>query len=125
MYSLGFDGSIFSIFFLLIVGIIVFSVIRRIVQWDKNNKSPEISVKASIVDKRESKNTTTHYNAGDITGAHGMHTTTDVTYYIKFMVESDEYMEFSVSHSEYNILSKGDEGVLTFKGTRYMSFKYL
>ena len=41
------------------------------------------------------------------------------------MVESDEYMEFSVSHSEYNILSKGDEGVLTFKGTRYMSFKYL
>ena len=55
MYSLGFDGSIFSIFFLLIVGIIVFSVIRGIVQWDKNNKSQEISVKASIVDKENRK----------------------------------------------------------------------
>lgn len=32
-------------------------------------------------------------------------------------------MEFSVSGSEYGMLVEGDQGKLSFQGTRYLSFQ--
>lgn len=63
-----------------------------------------------------------HPNAGDPSGAHGYHTTSNTTYYVTFQVESGERIELSVSGSEYGKLSEGDERKLTFQGTRYLQF---
>ena len=48
--------------------------------------------------------------------------TSSTIYYVTFQVESGDRMEFSVSGTEYGMLVEGDEGRLTFQGTRYLSF---
>lgn len=113
---------LFPIMFILIFIIIVFTFVKGIATWFKNNNSPRLTVPARIVAKRQ--NTTYHNqpNAGDASGAHGYHTTSSTTYYVTFQVESSDRMEMSVSGSEYGMLAEGDEGKLTFKGTRYLTF---
>lgn len=93
-----------------------------IVTWNKNNHSPRLTVPVVIVTKRRNVSSHRHANAGDISGAHGYHTSSSTTYYVTFEVESGDRLEFNVSGSEYGLLSEGDTGKLTFQGTRYISF---
>ena len=73
--------------------------------------------------KREEVSRQRHANAGDVTGAHGYHTSVHTSYYVTFQVVSGDRMEFSVSGSEYGILVEGDYGKLSFQGTRFLEFK--
>ena len=54
---------------------------------------------------------------------HGYRTTSSTDYYITFQTKSGERIEFSVEDSEYGLLIEGDEGVLSYQGTRYLGFK--
>ena len=109
--------------FIVVFGIIIFSIIQGISTWHKNNNSPRLTVPAVIVAKRTDVSHHQHANAGDMSGAHGFHTTSSTTYYVTFQVESGDRMEFHVSGSEYGMLAEGDTGRLTFQGTRYLSFE--
>ncbi|WP_330601554.1 DUF2500 domain-containing protein [Holdemanella porci] len=60
---------------------------------------------------------------GDLSSAHGFHTTTSTSYYVTFLVESGDRIELCVSGTEYGMLVEGDTGRLTFQGTRYLSFE--
>ena len=113
---------LFPVIFILIFIMIIFTLAKGISTWHKNNNSPRLTVSARIVAKRQ--NTTYHNqpNAGDTSGAHGYHTTSSTTYYVTFQVESGDRIEMSVSGSEYGKLAEGDEGKLTFQGTRYLQF---
>lgn len=113
---------LFPVIFILIFIMIIFTFAKGISTWHKNNNSPRLTVSARIVAKRQ--NTTYHNqpNAGDTSGAHGYHTTSSTTYYVTFQVESGDRIEMSVSGSEYGKLAEGDEGKLTFQGTRYLQF---
>ena len=113
---------LFPVIFILIFIMIIFTLAKGISTWHKNNNSPHLTVSARIVAKRQ--NTTYHNqpNAGDTSGAHGYHTTSSTTYYVTFQVESGDRIELSVSGSEYGKLAEGDEGKLTFQGTRYLQF---
>lgn len=110
------------VFFILIFILILFTFVKGVATWHKNNHSPRLTVSAKIVAKRQ--NTTYHNqpNAGDASGAHGYHTISSTLYYVTFQVESGDRMELSVSGTEYGILAEGDEGKLTFQGTRYLTF---
>lgn len=109
---------LFTLMFLLVFGMILFTVIRGISQWNKNNNSPRLTVPATVVSKRGD---VSHHHHG---GANGVgHTTTSTTYYVTFQVESGDRMELHVSGSEYGMLVEGDAGALTFQGTRYLSFE--
>ena len=108
--------------FLLILIMIIFTFVKGITTWHKNNNSPRLTVPAGIVEKRQDTTHHHHPNAGDMTGAHGFHTTSSTSYYITFQVESGDRMELSVSGSEYGRLAEGDTGKLTFQGTRYLDF---
>ena len=44
------------------------------------------------------------------------------TYYVTFEVESGDRIELVVPRSEYGFMVEGDQGKLTFQGTRYLSF---
>ena len=46
-----------------------------------------------------------------------------MSYYVIFEVESGVWMEFSVYGEEYGMLAEGDEGKLTFQGSRYLGFE--
>ena len=119
----GLMSVLFPIMFLLVFGMILFTAVRGIATWNKNNHSPRLSVPASVVAKREEVTHHQHGNAGDMTGAHGFYPTTSTTYYVTFQVESGDRMEFLVSGTEYGMLVEGDTGKLTFQGTRFLSYE--
>lgn len=119
-------GALSGVFPLLALAVfILFAVIliKGVAQWSKNNNSPRLTVECVITDRRTE--TTTHRTpvAGDASGAHGFHTTTDTTHFVTFQVESGDRIEFIVSGSEYARLAEGAQGKLTFQGTRYLSFE--
>ena len=119
----GIIDIIFPIMFVMVFGIIIFTFVQGIAEWNKNNHSPKLAVPAAVVAKRTNVTHHHHANGGDASGAHGFHTTTSTTYYVTFQVESGDRMEFHVSGSEYGMLAEGDSGRLTFQGTRYLSFE--
>lgn len=114
-------GSIIPLFFVvifaLIVGAFIVAMVKGIGQWRENNASPVLTVDATVVSKRMN---TTHHTSGD---AETMHSHSDTTYYTTFQVESGDRLEFHVSGQEYGLLVEGDQGRLTFQGTRYQGFE--
>lgn len=109
---------IFFLMFFLVFGMIIFSLIRGVGEWNKNNHSPRLTVEARVVTKRYRVSNHHHNNANG-----GMHTTHSTTYYVTFQVESGDRMELCVSGSEFGMLVEGDYGRLTFQGTRYIGFE--
>ena len=119
-------ASLFQIFFYIgfaaVLVIILVQAFRGLKTWNKNNHSPRLSVPASVVAKRTNVSYSRHANAGDATGAHGYHTDSSTAYYATFQVESGDRMEFHVS-GQYGMLVEGDQGKLSFQGTRFLNFE--
>ena len=97
---------------MLVIGMFVVTAVKGIGEWNKNNNSPRLIVPAVIVAKR----TNVHRSGGE-----HHHTTT--TYYVTFEVESGDRMELRMDGDEYGLLAEGDQGLLTFQGTRFLSFE--
>lgn len=102
----------------MIFGMVIFTFIRGIGEWNKNNHSPRLTVDATVVTKR-SQVSHHHHNASN----NAMHTTHSTTYYVTFQVESGDRMELMVNGREFGMLVEGDYGKLTFQGTRYIGFE--
>ncbi len=119
-FGMGFNlfDIMFTLTFLMVIGVFVVTLVRMIGQWNKNNHSPRLTVPATIVAKRT--NVSRHRHAG-ANGHH--HHSTSTTYYVTFQVDSGDRMELSMSGSEYGLLVEGDKGKLTFQGTRYLGFE--
>lgn len=104
--------QIFGILFF----ILFFAVLaKNIAQWFKNENSPKLTVPAKIVDMR--RKTHHHHSSG-----HHHHTH---SYHITFEVESGDRMELKVTRWEYDSLTVGDSGKVSFQGTRYLGFERL
>ena len=110
----------FTLVFVLVIGMFIVVAVKGISQWNKNNHSPRLTVPATIVAKRT--NVSHHHHHGG-TGMH--HTTHSTTYYVTFQVESGDRMELHVAGHEFGMLIEGDRGNLTFQGTRYLGFERL
>ena len=125
-FGLG-DFGIFGVFgaliFATVIGMFIFFAVKGISQWSKNNRSPRLTVPASVVSKRTNVSHTNHPVGGDISGAHGYHTSSDTSYFVTFEVESGDRMELHVDGREFGLLVEGDVGMLTFQGTRYLGFE--
>lgn len=114
---------LFTVMFLFVIGTFIATAVKGIGQWNKNNNSPRLTVHAQVVAKREHYSHHNHANAGDATGAHGYHSSTSTRYYVTFQVESGDRMELCVDGSDYGLIVEGDQGNLTFQGTRFLSFE--
>ena len=114
---LGFD-FMFSLVFLLVVGVFIAVAVKGISQWNKNNNSPRLTVPATVVAKRTN---VSHHHHNHGTG-HVGHSSTSTSYYVTFQVASGDRMELHVSGYEYGMLAEGDYGDLSFQGTRYLGF---
>ena len=104
----------FVVFMTIVVGIVVFAVVKGLGQWNRNNQSPVLTVEATVTGKRTHRD---HGMAGD-----DMMSSGSTTYYATFEVPSGSRMEFCVQGREYGLLREGDQGALTFQGTRYLRF---
>lgn len=116
--NVGFNlmSLMFPLMFLLVFGMIAFIIIQGLCRWNKNNKSPRLTVEAKIISKRS-----------DIrrirSGTNNMHSHSHTDYYVTFEVESGDRMELELQGHEYGLLMEGDKGKLTFQGTRYLGFE--
>lgn len=120
-YGIGFGLNLFGIMstfvFVLVIGMFLVFAVKGIAQWNQNNHSPRLTVPATIVAKRA--NVTRHHHGG-AGGHHHHHTST--SYYVTFQFGGGDRMELLVSGSEYGMLVEGDQGDLSFRGTRYLGF---
>ena len=109
----GFFGMMFTLMFFLVFGVFIMTFARGISQWNKNNHSPRLTVPATVLAKRT--NVSRHH--------HQNHATHSTIYYVTFQVESGDRMELQMAGHEYGLLVEGDQGKLTFQGTRFLSFE--
>lgn len=109
--------AMFFLVFLLALGTILLQLIRGAGQWNRNNHAPRLTVSATVVAKRGD---VTHHrhDAGGVG-----HTASSTTYYVTFQVASGDRMELQLDGREYGLLAEGDQGELTFQGTRYLGFQ--
>lgn len=108
----------FTLVFVLVIGMFILGAVKGISQWNKNNHSPRLTVPATVVAKRT--NVSHHHHHHGNGGMH--HTTHSTTYYVTFQVESGDRMELQLAGDEYGLLVEGDKGNVTFQGTRYLGF---
>ena len=134
MIGFGFDGFgptgfgigftifqiMFSLVFILVIGMFIVIAVKGISQWNKNNHSPRLTVPATVVAKRTDVSHHHHHNHGNAAMHHTTHST---SYYVTFQVESGDRMELHVAGHEFGVLIEGDHGMLTFQGTRYLGFE--
>ena len=116
-------GLLFPLMFLLVFGMIMFTMVSNIRTWNQNNHSPRLTVDAAVIAKRTEASHHHHGNAADVSGAGGTWVSTSTSYYVTFQVESGDRMELQVRGSEYGMLAEGDYGKLSFQGTRYLGFE--
>lgn len=98
---------LFVVVFLFILGTFISIFVKSARQEHKNNTSPKLTVEATIVAKR--------------IHVWGDHSRTN--YYATFQVASGDRMELEVPNSQYGYLVENDHGMLTFQGTRFLSFE--
>ena len=110
-----FTGTVIPIFLVVMVGIIVVSAGRGILQWSRNNNSPLLTVSARIVSKRSE----IRQHQQD----EGISSRTTTTYYLTFELADGNRMEFRVDGHEFGMSIEGDQGSLTYQGTRYHGFQ--
>lgn len=111
--------TLFFLIFALVLGIIIFNIIRGVSQWSYNNSQPVLTVDAKVVSKRTKVSRSMHNDSDGIGHHHHSYT----RYYVTFEVESGDRMELHVKDNEYGMLVEGDTGKLTFQGTRYHGFQ--
>lgn len=109
-------GTVIPIFLALVIGIVVVSAGRGLLQWSRNNNSPMLTIPARIVSKRSEVRQQQLQEEGTASR-------TSTTYYLTYEVENGTRMEFKVEGNEYGMSAEGDRGILTYQGTRYHGFQ--
>ena len=126
MFYSGFDALfsiLFPLVFLVVLGMILFTVVSNLRTWSKNNASPRLTVPATVVAKRTNVSRHHTYIFLDMSCSDCYTSTSATTYYVTFQVESGDRMELRLSGTEYGQLAEGDTGKLSFQGTRYLGFE--
>ena len=104
--------SLFLVFFVaifvIVVGVILFTVIKGIGQWTANNAQPVQQDLVEVVAKR--------------TEVSGGEKSTSTTYYATFEFAGGIRKELHLPGREYGQLAEGDRGRLTHQGTRFLGF---
>ncbi len=102
-----------GIIFVLVIGVILFSVVKAVGQGISNNAQPVQSVPATVVAKRIN----TWGSSGANTGG-----SVNTSYYATFEMADRERQELGMGGRDYGLLVEGDRGTLSFQGTRYKGF---
>ena len=99
-------SSLITIAVFVIFGIVLFRIVS---EWHKNNQSPRLTVEATVVAKRQ-------YISHSEDSSH-------TTYYATFQFESGDRLELAVPRTQIGYLVEGDNGKLSFQGTRFLGFE--
>lgn len=112
-----FEGM-FTLVFVLVIGLFIYAVVQAIARKQKNDASPRLTVLARVVSRRQE---VTHHARNMNDGVY--HTSSTTRYFVTFQVESGDRMELQLDGSDFGMLAEGDEGRLSFQGTRFLDFQ--
>ncbi len=101
--------GLFVLVFLVVLGGIVFAIVRSARTTARNVAAPEVSAVARVVDKR-------------IETSGGGDTPVRQQHFVSFEQPGGERFELELPAAEYGLLAAGDQGTVTMKGTRYLGF---
>ena len=107
-----------GIFAVLLLG----AIGRGLFVWIRNNNSPTETVNARVVTKR--MKVTGHGQSMMRSTINGLGSSTYTRYFVTFELENGKRIELGVKDPEYGMLAEGDQGVLSFQGTRYLGFEH-
>lgn len=117
----GFFGGMpifFTISFLLVLGLIIFSVVQSAKIYHKNATSPILTQRGRIISKRTD---VSHHHHN--TGNSNMHSSSHTYYYVTFETDAGQRFEVTLSGREFGLLAEGDIGELTYQGEWFKAFK--
>lgn len=100
----------FIVVFVLVIGTFVVTLGKSARRHMKDSASPRLSVTAQAISRREE-----YHSRRDM---HGW-----TQYFVTFEVESGDRMELEMQGEQYGMIVEGDQGRLTFQGTRFISFE--
>ena len=109
----------FLVVFIFIISTIVGSLVSGAKRKHKNDQSPRVTADAKVVSKRMQVGQN-RQSSGD---NDMMRSYTYSKYFVTFEFESGDRLELRLPGREYGLLTEGDTGLLTFQGTRYLSFE--
>ena len=112
--------AIIAIFAALLLGVLG----RALFIWIRNNNSPRETVEARVVTKRMKVQGFGRTMAGRNTVT-GMGSSTYTHYFVTFELEKGKRLELGVKDAEFGMLAEGDQGMLTYQGTRYLGFEQI
>lgn len=96
---------------------------RAVYVWIRNNRSPVQTMNARVVSKRMKVSGHGMHTAGNNASMRAMGSPTYTRYFATFEMDNGRRMELNVKDSEYGMLAEGDQGRLSFQGTRYLGFE--
>jgi len=99
---------VFFVIFALVICLFAASVVKSVKKDIRNDNAPRLTVHARVTGKRQ-----------ETRGSRMVST----DYFATFEVESGDRMELEIEGEAFGLLAEGDEGTLTFQGTRYVSFE--
>ena len=100
----------------LMLVIIGMGLVRTFREWHHTENSPRLTVEAKIVCKRSDYRRTMNSRKHSYSGSR-------TNYFVTFEVESGDRLELEVKGQEYGLRVEGDNGKLTFQGTRFLGFE--
>lgn len=113
---LGGAPPLFSLFFLIIFGLVIYRFIQAGVRYVQNATSPVLQAKAKVIAKRFNVSRHAHHHDNHV------HHSTSTSYYASFELEDGERIELLMNGRQYGLLVEGDQGLLTYQGEWYKGF---
>lgn len=95
----------------IVIGGILYTVVKGVGTWSQNNASPLLTRQALIVAKR----TKVWGGSGD--------TSASTNYYVTFQFEDNSREEFQIRDNQFGLMAEDDQGVLESQGTRFIDFR--
>ncbi|MBD8499927.1 DUF2500 domain-containing protein [Paenibacillus arenosi] len=100
----------FGAIFIFIFGSILISIVTGISRWLSNNRAPQVSEVCKVVGKRVEV-----WGGRKNSGVKKEH-------YVTFELADGSRMELQVESTEYGLIAEGDQGMISYQGTRFLNF---
>lgn len=111
--------------FTLVMGILIFNVVKGIGEWAHNNSLPVSRVDAVVLSKRVETRTSSSSSFNNDENSFGSSSQTSAyhTYYITFQnIRTGERHVFTIKQKLFDKLIEKDSGTLVYQGTRFHNF---
>lgn len=116
-------GILFAVLFALVLGVFVFVFVRSLTSRPKNSRAPRLTVMVEVVAKRREIARAQHGDTEEGVGASDDGFLPSTWYYVTFEAESGDRAELQVTGGDYEEITEGSCGVLTFQGNRFLNFE--